>query len=147
MVYKSTGMPTLPIPAEPMVLHCYLNNADNTNTLVYIPWKSCKLVHAYTTILKAIDAGSGTVLTLELNAAAGSAMMTITVAASAAVGDIDEGTKPATISNDTWHANRGQLDRGNSNRDAINIDVNGDASPGGALWLTMYFEPDYSVGY
>ena len=147
MTYKATNTATVPIPAEPMILHCMLHNADNENVPVYVPWKSCKLVHAYTTILTAIDAGTGTVLTLELDAAAGSAMYTITVAASAAVGDIDEGTKPTTISYATWDANRGQLDRSNTSRDAINIDINGDGTgDAGTMWLTMYFEHDYSVG-
>ena len=114
MTYKASNTSTVPIPAEPMVLHALLNNEDNANVLVYVPWKSCKLVHAYTTVLAAIDAGSGCVLTLELNAAAGSAMYTITIAASAAVGDIDEGTKPTSISYETWDANRGQLDRSNT---------------------------------
>jgi hypothetical protein len=145
MVYKASNMPTVPIPAEPMILHTMLNNADNANVIVYVPWKSCKLVFAYTVVTTAIDAG-GCVLTLELNAAGGSAMYTITVAGSAPVGAIDEGTKPASISYETWDANRGQLDRSNTSRDAINIDINGDASPAGTMWLTMYFEHDYSVG-
>lgn len=147
MAYKASNTSTVPIPAEPMVLHALLHNADNENVLVYVPWKSCKLVHAYTTVLTAIDSGTGCVLTLELNAAAGSAMYTITIAASAPVGAIDEGTKPSTITYEQWDANRGQLDRSNTSRDAINIDINGDGTDdAGTLWLTMYFEHDYSVG-
>jgi len=128
---------SMPIPAEPAVLCVPLNNNNNHNVLVYVPWKNCRLSYCYTVVTTAIDGNSDMVLTLELNAAAGSTMAVITITKSAGVGTIDTPTLTA--------ANCRKLDRDDTARDAINIDVNGDASPSGQVMLYMYFESDYEV--
>jgi hypothetical protein len=72
---------------------------------------------------------------LELNAASGTEMMSITVAASAAVGDIDE----ATVSTPSACAN---LSRENADRDVVNIEVDGSTTGTGGVMLHMFFESD-----
>lgn len=129
---------SMPIPAEPAVLCVPLNNdTADANVLVYVPWKNCRLSYCYTVVTTAIDNNSDLVLTLELNAEAGSTMAVITIAQNSGVGTIDTPTLTA--------ANCRKLDRDDSTRDAINIDVNGDASPAGQVMLYMYFESDYEV--
>ena len=140
MTYSANQRVSQPIPAEPGVLSVYCTNSDAaTDMLVYVPWKNCRLAYAYTVVGgTAIDATGDMVLTLELNAAGGTDMMSITVASSSAVGTIDE----ATIV--TPAACRG-LDVDNSSRDAINIEIDGSAAAAGAVMLYMYFEHDYGV--
>jgi hypothetical protein len=131
-------MQELPIPAEPMVMCMYLPNANNHNIIAYVPWKNCRLSYCYTVVTTVIDNNSDDmVLTLELNAAAGSTMASITIAKNSAVGTVDTPTLTA--------ANCRKLDRDDSTRDAINVDVNGDSSASGAVMLYLYFESDYEV--
>lgn len=137
MAYAATRRPTMPIPCEPGVLSVHLTNtAAETNVLVYVPWKNCKLAYAYTVVLVAIDATAAMEIDLELNAAAGTEMMSISVAKSSAVGDIDE----ATVSSAAACTG---LDRDSSARDAINIEVDGSSGAAGSVMLFMYFEPAY----
>ena len=134
MTYTANLSNSMPIPCEPGVLSVYVpNTAAETNILVYVPWKQCRLAYAYTVCVTAIDATGAMEIDLELNAAAGTEMMTISVAASSAVGDIDE----ATVSTATACVD---LDRDDSARDAINIEVDGSAAAAGAVMLFMYFE-------
>ena len=134
MVYTPSKTETLPIPAEPAVLSCYVpNTAAETNILLYVPWKQCKLSHAYTVVVAAIDATDAMEIDLELNAAGGTEMMTLTVAASSAVGTIDE----ATVSSQAACEN---LSSDTAARDAVNVEVDGSAAADGAVMLYLYFE-------
>lgn len=135
MTYTATKKPSFPVPVEPAVLSVYVpNSSASTNIPVYIPWKNCELVYAYTVAVGVVDGTGDMEIDLELNAAGGTEMMTITVAASAAIGDIDE----ATVSSADACKN---LDRNNSDRDAVNIEVDGSADATGAVMLYMYFAP------
>jgi hypothetical protein len=140
MVYTAYTQNTLPVPAEPGVLSIHVVSPSSTNDdrAVSIPWKNCTLTYAYTVTTIAEDGTNAVYLDLELNAASGSAMGTITVAQSAPVGDIDEiGT--------LTRANCIALDRDDAARDAINIEA---TSAGANTWegtLFLYFERD--VGY
>lgn len=136
MTYSKIRRKTMPIPVEPAVLPVALVQVNGTvDVLVYVPWENCRLAYAYTvtTVAEGNDADVG--IDLELNAASGSAIGTITVAQNAAVGDIDE---IASIT----EANAENLSATNSARDAINIEITGTVS--GGTWegmLYMYFEP------
>ena len=137
MTYSAKLGNTMPIPVEPAVLSVYVaNSAAETNMPVYIPWKNCRLVYAYTVVVgAAIDATGAMEIDLELNAAGGTEMMSIQVAASSAVGTIDE----ASVSNASACKN---LSRDDASRDAINVEVDGSASAAGAVMLYMYFESE-----
>lgn len=135
MTYTATKTNTMPIPVEPAVLSIHLA-ALSTSTLdipVYVPWDSCRLVHAYTVTTVAEGNVNAIEIDLELNAASGTEIMTITVAQNAAVGDLDE----ATVTTAAAQLNLGRQD---TSRDAINIEL---ASAGASSWegmLFMYFE-------
>ncbi len=134
MVYTPTRTEAMPLPVEPSVLSVYVpNSAAETNIVVYVPWKSCKLSYAYTTVVAAIDATDAMEIDLELNAAGGTEMMTITVAASSAVGTLDE----ATVSS---QAACEDLSSDNASRDAVVVEVDGSAAADGAVMLYLYFE-------
>ena len=136
MVFTATKTKTLPVPAEPGVLSCYVaNSSAETNTLVYVPWENCKLSYAYIVCVSACSATTAaTEIDLELNAAGGTEMMSITVAAGAtAVGTIDE----ATVSSQDACEN---LSASVAARDAINIEMDGPTDASGAWMLYMYFE-------
>ena len=139
MTYSPTRRETMPIPVEPAVLSCYAaNSSSETNTVVYVPWKNCKLAHAYSVVVSACSATSAvTNIDLELNAADGTEMMSIEVAAGTqAVGTIDE----ASITSQSACEN---LSSDNASRDAVNIEVDGPTDAGGAFMVYMYFEPWY----
>ena len=70
---------------------------------------------------------------LELNAAGGTEIMTITVAQNAAIGDVDE----ASYTTESASEN---LDRTDTAKDAINIEIAGSASTTWQGMLYMYFE-------
>jgi hypothetical protein len=134
MTYTATKTDSIPIPVQPAWLSCYvLNSASETNVPIYIPWRNCRLAHAYTVVVGVVDGDGAMEIDLELNAAAGTEMMTITVAASAAVGDIDE----ATVSTQSACEN---LSRDNADRDAVNIEVDGSTTGTGGVMLHMFFE-------
>lgn len=125
----------MPIPAEPAVLAVALTAPSNAtaDVLVYVPWKECNLVYAYTVTTVAEGNVAAVEIDIELNAASGTEIMTITVAQNAAIGDIDE----ATFTTET--AGRA-LDRGNTARDAVNIEIAGGTSNTWQGMLYMYFE-------
>ena len=139
MTYTASYSPSLPIPGEPAVLGpiTCARAALETNIAVYVPWKNCKLVHAYA-VTKVAVASANYEIDLELNAAAGTEIMTITVATSgSAIGTIAEATfSDATAGYD--------LDRDNADRDAINIEIGGNAGAG-TVDIFMYFEPMIKV--
>ena len=125
----------MPIPVEPAVLAVHLVAPSNAtgDVLVYIPWDSCRLVYAYTVTTVAEANVAAVEIDLELNAASGTEIMSITVAQAAAIGDIDE----ATVITAAAQENLGRKD---TSRDAINIEIAGGTS---TLWqgmLYMYFE-------
>jgi hypothetical protein len=127
-----------PVFGLPGVISQVLNNsASATDVLVDIPWKTCRLAAAYTVVTTAIDADTGGMqVTLELNAAGGGDMMAIDIAASSAVGDQDY----ATFSTG-GRARCNNLDRDDTARDKINIEIDGSTTGTGQAMLHMFFEP------
>ena len=135
MAYTSNYQPSMSIPVEPAVLGPIrlARAAGDLNVPVKVPWKNCKLVYAYV-VTTTVVATADFEVDLELDAASGTEMMSITVANSgSAVGTVTE----ATLSNQEaceW------LDRDNADRDTINIEAEASAGAG-VLDLYMYFEP------
>jgi hypothetical protein len=136
MVYTASKTNSLPVPTEPGVLSIRATRTTaELNMPVFVPWKNCKLVYAYA-ITSTVVATADLELDLELNAASGTEIMTITVpTASSAVGDITE----ATFTDATAGEN---LDRDDTARDAVNIEIGAHASGAGAADVFMYFEID-----
>jgi len=121
-----------------MSVHILGPDTGTKDIPIYVPWKNCSLVYAYTVTTVAEGNVNAVGIDLELNAASGSAIGTITVTKNAAVGDVHE---VGTIT----RANAIALDRGDTSRDAVNIEI---TSAGTTAWqgtLFMYFERD--VGY
>jgi hypothetical protein len=115
---------------DPLVLHHYVKNSNQSDVSIRVPWDDVKLVYIYSIVETAIDGNGDCVLTFEFNAAAGTEIATMTVATSAAVGDIDEATFSDRLNQPVFW-----------NGSAVNIDINGDSSPAGALNIYFYFEP------
>lgn len=131
MAYTRKTSKRCPLPVEPVVLSCHLvNTVAETNVPISIPWEDVELVYAYTVCTEAIDATGAMEIDLELNAAGGTELATITVAGSSAVGDIDE----ATIST------RSRLSYNDTSYDAVVAEVDGSAAADGSVMLFMYFE-------
>jgi len=129
----------MPIPVEPGVLSVYVKNAATaTDTPVYVPWKNCQLSYAYSICVDACSATSAaTTINLELNAASGTVMQGITVAAGAtSVGTVDE----ATVSNQAACEN---LSSDDAARDVVNVTIDGPTDADGAFMVYMYFESYY----
>jgi len=123
----------IPLPSHPGVISVYLSNsAAEYNVPVYVPWRNCQLSYAYAVVQTIIDTVGAMEIDLELNAAGGTEMMTIS-ATGATIGTLHE----ATVSN---QAACEQLDSQNSARDAVNIEVDGSTTGTGAVTLYMYFE-------
>lgn len=134
MTYSPEKRDSMPIPVEPAVLPVHLVSISGTYDVpVYIPWKGpLKLVYAYIVTTTAEGDNGNVEVDLELDAAGGTEIMTITVARDASAGDLDE----ASYSSE---ATASGLSRDNSSKDQINIEVTGSA----AVWtgmLYMYFE-------
>jgi hypothetical protein len=127
-----------PLPVDPAVISVYVpNSVAETNILVPVPWERCQLIHAETNVVTAIDATGAMEIDLELNAAGGTEMMTISVAGSSAVGTIDT----ATVSSAS--ACKG-LSRSDASYDYINVEVDGSAAAAGAVMLYLFFQSDRS---
>ena len=140
MTYTRIVEPTTKIPLEPAVLSVDLTAATDgsaSDVPVYVPWKNCKLAYAYvvTTVAEADKGAVG--IDLELNAASGTAIGTITVAQNALVGDVDE------LSSFTSESAGENLHSNVSTRDAINVEVDGANTTTWAGTLFMYFVPNY----
>lgn len=136
MSYTATSLNSQIHPCEPSFLSCYLpNSAAETNTVVNIPWKHCRLVAAYVVVITIIDNTADCEIDLELDAASGTEMMSITVTKNSAVGTQFD----ATISSDAACRNLGRQDDG---RDAVCIELDGSSTGTGAVMLYMYFEPE-----
>ncbi len=108
------------------------------NVLVPIPWENVRLVKAVASVTEVVDGVADWEIDLELNAAAGTEMMSITVDSSAAVGTIWEGTitTPAACQD---------LSAANAARDAICIESDGSGTPTGAVNIYFYFEPEFDT--
>ena len=136
MVYTANLNNSLPTPTEPGVLSVYLaNSAGTSDVVVYVPWKDCRLAYAYTACVATVDTAAAMAIDLELNAAGGTAIGTITIAASSAIGDLDELTGLDAV------AAAKNLDREDASVDAINCEVTGTNATGAAM-LFLYFEPE-----
>ena len=124
-----------PLPVEPGVVSVHLvNSVAETNVPVMVPWKNVQLAYAYTVVTEAIDATGAMEIDLELDAAGGTEMMSITVAGSSAVGDIDE----ATVSSAS--ACKG-LSYDETSKDYVVCEIDGSAAAAGSVMLYMFFEP------
>lgn len=140
MAYNDTGSTVItkdvcPVMGCPGVLPVLLNNsAAETNVLVDIPWKNCRLAHAMAVVTTAIDGAGSMVVDIELNAAGGGDIMSLSATASAAVGTQYNATFDDATKGDS-------LDRDDSARDKINIEIDGSTTGTGQLMLYMYFEP------
>ena len=123
-----------PLPVDPAVISVHVpNSAAETNLLVPVPWDNCTLIHAETNVAEEIDATDAMEIDLELNAAGGTEMMSITVAASSAVGTIDT----ATVTSKS--ACQG-LSRSDTSKDYICVEVDGSAAAAGSVNLFMFFQ-------
>ncbi len=124
-----------PVMGLPGTISQHVNNsAGSTNYLLDIPWKGCKLVAAYTVVTTLIDTVAAMEIDIELNAASGTEMMSIQVAAASAVGTQDY----ASVSS---AAACNKLDRDDADRDKVNIEVDGSTTGTGAATVHMFFEP------
>jgi hypothetical protein len=125
-----------PVFGLPGVISQVVNNsATEANVLIDIPWKSCKLVACYSTVTTRIDSSTGGMaMKLELNANGGTEMMAGTPAAADAIGT-------QTAFTVTSAAACNNLDRDDTSRDKINIQVDGGTTGTGQVMLHMYFEP------
>ena len=142
MAYTSgAGNPSMPIPVEPSVLSTYVHH-DNTEILIDVPWKNCRMTYCYLSILEpnAVTSAGGAI-DVELNAAGGGDLYAITIGASAASGSQIAGVLDST----SGAANRKNLDRDDTNRDKINLEVTIGDSNGWDGMLYMYFEPEPQV--
>ena len=145
MAYNDAGSVILkdmcPVFGLPGVISNVVNNsATETNTLIDIPWKNCKLVACYSTVTTRVDSSTGGMaMKLELNANGGTEMMAGTPAAAAAIGT-------QTYFTVTNAAACNDLDRDNTARDKINIQVDGGTTGTGQVMLHMFFEPISSPG-
>ena len=75
MTYTPTRTETMPIPVEPAVLSVHLDGGGGVvDVPVYIPWKHCKLVYAYTVTTVGEGNNAAVALDFELNAAGGTRM-------------------------------------------------------------------------
>jgi hypothetical protein len=142
MAYTRIVEPTTKIPLEPAVLTVDLTAGTDggaLDNLVYVPWKNCKLAYAYV-ITTVAEADKGTVaVKLELNAASGTVIGTITVLKNAGVGDVAE------LSAFTYEYAGENLHSDVTLRDAINIETDGANTTTWAGTLFMYFVPNYKA--
>jgi len=141
MTYTRITPTTTQIPLEPAVLSVHLTvptGGTAGDVPVYVPWKNCKLAYAYVVTTVAEGDKGAVEIDLELNAASGTEIMTITVAKNASIGDIDEATFSTQSAGENLHSDV-------SDRDAINVEVDGAATSTWQGTLFMYFEPNYKA--
>ena len=117
---------------DPIVVSVYVNNsAAETNIPVYIPHNAVRCVYIYSLVATAIDGTGAMEVDFEYVDSGGTTeFATLSVDASAAIGDVDE----ATISNAAVAAEM--------NEDGyIQVEIDGSATGTGALNIWFYFEP------
>jgi len=128
---------TSPLDCDVKVIHAHLRRVVSTedNTMVPIPWEGVRLVRSVAIVTEAVNAVAWEI-DLELNAAGGTEMMTMSVAKSSAVGAIFEASVTTQSACERLSAKEGT-------RDAINIESNAAAgTPTGAVNIYMMFEPE-----
>ena len=135
MTYTAVKTNTMPIPAEPAIIPVHLvgPSGATADLAVYVPWKDCNLVYAYTVTTVAEGNKGAVEIDLELNAASGTEIMTITVAQNAAVGAVNEASFTTKSAGQA-------LTRSNSSKDAVNIEIAGITDNTWEGMLYMYFE-------
>ena len=125
------------VPVEPTVLSQVVTCAAATaglDFLVPVPWENCKVTHVESKVLSTLDTAADHTITLELDAAGGSTIATLTLTAGDAIGSRDTATVDATYGDN--------LSRSNGTRDAININAVGGAAS--MVQVDMYFEAEGS---
>ncbi len=130
---RSSAQGTSPLPgADPGVVSINVTNSTSaTDIPVNVPWNGCRLAAVYGVVTTLVDTAAAMELKFELDAASGTEIMVMTVAAASAVGTEDT----ATFSTESGGRN---LDSSNQ----INIEVDGSSDGTGAVELFLYFEPD-----
>lgn len=140
-VFSRQYMKSDPHDSDIKVLPAYIPRqpgTSETNTLVPIPWENVRLVKAVACVAVAVNAVAWEI-DLELNAAAGTEMMSISVAKSAAVGAIYESTT-------TTESACQNLSAAIATRDAICVEQEAaSGTPTGAVNLYFIFEPELDV--
>lgn len=137
MAYTPNIQRNIKLPVEPAQIgpvRVTRATAD-VDLCVKIPWENCRLVYAYANTTMVV-ATANMAITLELDAAGGTSMATITLpTASSAIGDTAEWVvvSAAACKN---------LGRQDTSRDAINITVTGSDTHEGAADVYMWFEPE-----
>lgn len=127
---------TSPLDNDVKVLHAYVTNTSaETNVLMPIPWENQRLVKAVACVTEVIDNVADWEIDLELNAAGGTEMMSISITKNSAVGTIFESTVTTQSACERLGGREGA-------RDAINIESDGSNTPTGTVNLYMIFEPD-----
>lgn len=136
MAYTATKHDQYRIPCEPAVIGPIrvTRTTGDLNIPVRIPWKNCRLAYAYA-VTTTVVATENFTIDFELAEAAGTAMGTVVaLTASSAIGDIAEATLvPAAC---------GNLNRDDSARRVINLEVNTHTSAAAAADIYLYFESD-----
>jgi len=131
MAYTRRNKPGCPLPVEPAVICTQiLNVATATDYPIYVPWNDCELVYAYALTTVASDNNSDVALKFELNAASGTSLGTMTITKNSSVGTVTDWTAGTRV----------RLSADNTSLDAVNIEIDGDASPSGEFMIYMYFE-------
>ena len=132
MAYTRKTNPGCPLPVEPQVLSIQLTNGVTAKDYpVYVPWKNVQLTYAYSVCQTAVDTSGAMALKFELNAASGTSLGTMSMAASTAVGTVTDWTAPSSYT---------RLSSDNTSIDAVNIEVDGGTGATGVMTVYMYFE-------
>ena len=134
MAYQKTKGASCGATFEPAVIHAVVNNSIAATLIaIKVPWDNCKLVYIYSLVSVVIDATAAMVMKFEKDASGGERLADMTVAASAAVGVLDEATLTLTAAGIKA---RQQLNHNN----IINVEVDGSTTGTGQINLYLYFE-------
>jgi len=128
---------TDPLDCDIKVAWAYIRNvvSAEVNAPVPIPWEDVRLVKAIAVVSEVVDNVGNWEIDLELNAAGGTEMMSISITKNSAVGAIFESTV-------TTQSACERLSSRHPTRDAIVIESDGSATPTGAVNMWFIFEPD-----
>jgi len=136
-VFSRAYMKSDPLDCDVKMLTAHIRNivSAEVNTMVPIPWENVRLVKAVAVITEVVDNVGNWEIDLELNAAGGTEMMSISITKNSAVGALFEATT-------TTESACQNLSAAIATRDAINIESDGAATPTGAANIFFYFEPE-----
>jgi len=136
-VFSRQYMKSTPLDCDVKMLTAHVRNivSAEVNIPVPVPWENVRLVKAVAVVTEVVDGVANWEIDLELNAAGGTEMMTITITKSSAVGAIFEATTT------TESACQGLTSKF-ATLDAIVIESDGSATPTGAANIFLYFEPE-----